>query len=265
MTAYRALFRIRFTNSLQYRLAAVAGLATQFAWGFMYILAFSAFYKENPAAFPMSWEETVSYIWLQQAFLMLFAIWFWDKEVVESVESGSIAYELTRPMDLYNRWAVTIAASRISRTLLRAIPVLAVAFILPARFRLIIDFRVLPIFLFSMVLSLAVVIAFSMFVYISAFYTINSLGIRIVVAVAADFLAGGYIPVPFFPAPFRTIVEYSPFGAMQNMPLLIFNGSLSGADLIRGLALQAFWLVTLVIIGRVLMAQSLRRVVTQGG
>jgi ABC-2 type transport system permease protein len=39
MRPYRALFRIRFTNSLQYRVAAFAGLATQFAWGFMYILA----------------------------------------------------------------------------------------------------------------------------------------------------------------------------------------------------------------------------------
>ena len=52
--------------------AALAGLATQFAWGFMELLAFSAFYRADPTAFPMSFEQTVSYIWLQQAFLALF-------------------------------------------------------------------------------------------------------------------------------------------------------------------------------------------------
>lgn len=68
MKKYAAVFRIRFTNTLQYRAAAFAGMATQFAWGFMEILAFSAFYKADPAAFPMEFSQTVSYIWMQQAF-----------------------------------------------------------------------------------------------------------------------------------------------------------------------------------------------------
>ena len=53
MKAYSALFRIRFINALQYRAAALAGMATQFAWGFMEIFAFAAFYRANPGAFPM--------------------------------------------------------------------------------------------------------------------------------------------------------------------------------------------------------------------
>ena len=72
MNKYLAITRIRFSNSLQYRAAAVAGMVTQFAWGFMEIFAFSAFYKANPAAFPMEFSQTVSYIWIQQAFWALF-------------------------------------------------------------------------------------------------------------------------------------------------------------------------------------------------
>ncbi|MCL2387444.1 MAG: ABC-2 family transporter protein [Defluviitaleaceae bacterium] len=267
MKPYTALFRIRFTNSIQYRVAAIAGLCTQFAWGFMYILAFGAFYSENPNAFPMTWEQMISYIWLQQAFMILFMIWFWENDIVESVESGSIAYELVRPMDLYNRWAVSIAASRMARCVLRAAPIIIVALILPARFRLapVMDFRMNALFLLSMILSLGVVIAFSMLIYISAFRTINSLGTRLTVAIAADFLMGGYIPIPFFPDTVRIIAEFSPFGSMQNTPLLIFSGYLSGDALVRGLGLQVFWLVVLVIIGRILMARSLKRVVAQGG
>jgi len=53
MKKYVSLFRIRFINTIQYRAAAFAGMATQFAWGFMEILAFSAFYKADPGVFPM--------------------------------------------------------------------------------------------------------------------------------------------------------------------------------------------------------------------
>ncbi|MCL1878137.1 MAG: ABC transporter permease [Defluviitaleaceae bacterium] len=266
-TPYRALFRIRFTNSLQYRIAALAGLFTQFAWGFMYILAFAAFYREGAAAFPMTWEQTVAYIWMQQGFLTLFSVWYWEQSIADTVQSGDVAYELVRPMDLYGRWVTTLAANRIARCVLRAAPIFAIGFILPAPFRLtlVMDLQTAAIFAISLVLSFGVAVAFSMFVYISMFYTINISGVRLIAAIAVDFLMGLVIPIPFFPAAFRTFVEFSPFGAMQNVPLLIFSGYLTGADLARSLVLQVFWLAVLVVIGRVFMARSLRRVIVQGG
>ena len=265
--AYKALFRIRFANSLQYRAAAIAGLITQFAWGFMYILGFAAFYSGNPDAFPMTFQQTVSYIWMQQAFIALFFIWMYENSIFEAIESGHISYEMVRPMDLYGRWFTQTTANRLSRAVLRCVPILVVAFILPEPFRMVLPDEIgrLGLFFISMMLSMGVVVSFSMLIYISAFYTVNSMGTRIVAGVASDFFAGGYIPIPFFPDTLRTIVELSPFGAMQNMPLLIFSGHLTGDALVRGMVMQFFWLVVLVVIGRVLMNKALRRVVVQGG
>jgi len=264
---YRALFRIRFTNTLQYRAAAFGGLVTQLVWGGMYLLGFAAFYRANPYAFPMTYQQTVSYIWLQQAFLALFFMWFYEDSIFESVESGAIAYELVRPMDLYSRWYSITAANRISRTLLRCGPLLVVALVLPHPFRLVVptDLALLGLFLLSMVLSLSVVLAFSMLIYISAFYTINSRGTRLIVAVIADFLSGASIPLPFFPDAVRVFVELLPFGSMQNMPLLIFSGHIYGTAALRGIGLQVFWLLVLLAIGRFWMSRALGRVVAQGG
>ena len=264
---YRALFRIRFTNSLQYRAAAFAGLSTQFAWGFMYILAFAAFYRANPYGFPMTFPQTVTYIWLQQAFVALFFIWFYDNNIIESVESGSIAYELVRPMDLYSRWFSVTAANRVSRTLLRCVPIFVVGAILPHPYRLVLPAEAVRLVMFavSMVLALGVVLSFSMLIYISAFYTINSLGTRLIVGVAADFLSGAYIPLPFFPDAVRVVMEILPFGSMQNMPLLIFSGHVYGEAALRGIGLQVFWLIVLVGVGRFWMSRALARVVAQGG
>ena len=104
MKKYWAIFRMRFINNLQYRTAALAGLATNFAWGFMLILSFNALYRANPAGFPMEFSQMVSYIWIQQALLLLFAGWFRLRAVDDGIIEGMIAYELVRPVDLYGRW-----------------------------------------------------------------------------------------------------------------------------------------------------------------
>ena len=70
MKKYWSFFRMRFLGSLQYRAAAWAGIATQFAWGFMQLLMYRAFYEAGPAAFPMEFSQLATYIWLQQAFLL---------------------------------------------------------------------------------------------------------------------------------------------------------------------------------------------------
>jgi len=264
---YLALFRIRFVNSIQYRAAALAGISTQFAWGFMLILAFMAFYESNPYAFPMTMQQTVSYIWMQQAFIYIFILWFFDNSIFESIEKGNISYDMVRPMDLYFRWFVTTLANRIAGATLRFIPILTIGFILPAPFRLVLPGSAMQMVLFiaSLALSVGVVVGISMLVYVSAFFTIGSQGTRIIVAVAGDFLAGGTIPIPFFPDRVRVVAELLPFGSMQNTPLRIFNGDLIGTDIVRAMLMQVFWLVAMLIIGRLWIARALKRVIVQGG
>ena len=267
MKKYLAMFRIRFINALQYRTAALAGMATQFAWGFMEIFAFAAFYRANPSAFPMEFSQTVSYIWMQQAFLALFMMWFWENDIASAIMEGSIAYEMVRPVDLYSRWFCQASANRLARTVLRCTPILIIAFILPEPYRM-----TLPpnagqflLFLLSALLALCVVVAFSMLMYISLFYTLSPMGMRIIVAVLSDFLAGATVPLPFFPEPIRAVVELLPFAAMQNMPLRIYSGNIAAADALAGIVLQVFWLVVLLYIGRFLMSRALKKVIVQGG
>ena len=69
MKKYFSFFRLRFAMGLQYRIAALAGISTQFFWGLMEIMIFRAFYQTDASAFPMTLSATTSYIWLQQAFL----------------------------------------------------------------------------------------------------------------------------------------------------------------------------------------------------
>lgn len=49
--------------------AALAGIATQFVWGFLEIMVYRAFYEADANAFPMTLSATAAYVWMQQAFL----------------------------------------------------------------------------------------------------------------------------------------------------------------------------------------------------
>ncbi|WP_349772683.1 hypothetical protein [Lacrimispora xylanisolvens] len=116
MKKYWSFFRIRFIRGLQYRTAALSGMVTQFVWGSMEILLFRAFYQASPESFPMTFEALSTYVWLQQAFLALYMVWFWESELFNSITTGDVAYELCRPVRLYDMWFVRGLAVRLSQS-----------------------------------------------------------------------------------------------------------------------------------------------------
>ena len=116
-----------------------------------------------------------------------------------------------------------------------------------------------------MLLALVLVVAVCMLIYIATFYTMNPLGVRIVAVSMCEFLCGAIVPIPFMPDGLRRIIELTPFAAMQNLPFRIYSGSIAGVELVRGVALQLFWVVALIALGRFWMKRALRRVVVQGG
>jgi len=264
---YASFFRIRFSNGLQYRAAAYAGMTTQFAWGGLEILMFSAFYRTNPAAFPMEFSHLASYIWLQQACLTLFMAWFADGEIFDLITSGNIAYELTRPVNLYALWFTKNVAVRLSKALLRCFPILIVAALLPNPYGLSLppDIGTVLMFIATSALGMFAVVAYGMLIYIACFYTLSGRGVRIVAFAMTEFLSGSLIPLPFFPDKIRVIFEHTPFGSMQNVPLRVFSGNLSGGEMWYFAGVQLFWVAALVAIGHFWMKHALRRVVVQGG
>lgn len=267
MKKYLSFFRIRFTNTLQYRAAALAGVATQFVWGILELLLFRAFYESNPAAFPMGFEQLSSHIWLNQAFLTMFMVWFFDRDIFKAITDGSVSYDLARPMNLYAMWFTKNMAIRLSRALLRCAPVLLFAIILPAPYGLSAPASPLAFFMFlyTGVLAFLIVISYCMLIYILTFYTMNPTGVNAVASVLADIFSGSYIPLPFLPDKLQALLGFTPFAVMQNLPFRVWSGNIAGGEMWRMAGMQLFWLAVMSGGGMLLMRAALRRVVVQGG
>ncbi len=267
MSTYLAFFKIRFIHNLQYRAAAYAGIATQFAFGFIHIMVYDAFYVSNEAAAPMEFSQVVSYLWLQQAFLALFMTWLLDNELFQLITQGSVVYELCRPLHLYNVWFMKSCAHRLSMAVLRCLPILIIASFLPEpyHFSFPSSFSIFCLFIISMFFAFIVVVAYCMFVYIFTFYTISPMGVRIILVMTADFFSGALVPLPFFPDWFVKVVQFTPFGSMQNVPFQIYNGSISMSDSFGAIGMQMIWAVVLIITGKWFFTHTLKRIVIQGG
>lgn len=267
MKKYISFFRLRFVMGLQYRSAALAGVATQFVWGTMEILMFRAFYEADAAAFPMTLQATCSYIWMQQAFLSLFMAWMMEGEIFNAIVDGNISYELCRPVNLYDMWFARSMANRFSMALLRCIPVLLVSVLIKAPYGMMapVSWKAFLLFVITLFLGAFVTIAFCMLVYISCFFTVSSTGVRMVAVSVVEFFQGGVIPIPFFPEKVREIMELLPFAAMQNVSFRIYSGDLSGKAMEKAVFLQVFWLIVLIAAGRGLNRIAMKKVVVQGG
>ena len=263
MKAYFSVFRMRLINGMQYRVAAVAGVATQFFWGFMFIMIYEAFYQSAVKTPPIELSQLVSYIWLQQAFLVFIVLWYRDGEIFNLITSGNIAYELCRPFRLYEFWYAKLLAQRFSGALLRCFPILVIAFLMPEPYGISMppNFAAFVLFLLTLMLGLLVLVSISMFIYISVFVTMSPVGSLLMIGIAGDFLAGGIIPVPLMPVWLQKISYALPFRLAADLPFRVYSGNIPVSGAFAGIIIQIIWLAVLILLGKLAMNKVLRHIV----
>lgn len=267
MKKYYSFFKLRFSTGMQYRMASVTALTTQMVWGLMECLAYRAVAEAAGGSLPMDYSAIVTYIWLKEALYCMFNVWASDNEVFSMIVNGGIAYELCRPLSVYSMWFSRTAGARTAETVMRCIPVLLCAFLMPGSCRM-----TLPasgasflLFLLTLVLALGITITFCMLIYMLCFFTISPQGWRMVLTGAVEFLSGNIIPLPFFPKKYLFLVELSPFAYMQNVPFRIYSGDLAGAKMYACIYRQVFWLAALLFLGVAVWKCAEKRVIIQGG
>jgi ABC-2 type transport system permease protein len=256
---------------LQYRAAAIAGVFTQSFWGFVRIMILEAFYRSNTSASPMNLTEMSAYVWLGQALLAILP-WNADPEVRSMVRTGSVAYELARPIDLYGMWYARSVAIRTAPTLLRCIPMTIFAmFVLPmiglGEWRLTPppSIESLLAFLVALVGAIALSCAFTMLVNLSVLWTMSVDGLTVIAVSFVILCSGMVIPLPLFPPWSQWIFRSLPFAGMVDLPFRLYAGNLAARDLLWVMLHQWIWVATFVLFGRWWLAHLTKRMVVQGG
>lgn len=268
MKQYISLFKLKFINGLQYRVAALAGISTQILFGLVYIMVYIAFYESNSnSSLPMPLPALVNYLWLNQAFFSLVYTWFKDNTFLDMIKKGNVAYDLCRPINFYFKWFFSFLASRLSNALLRFLPVLLFAYFLPSPYNFTFPSSITSFILFvlALILSSLLGIAFAMIYHIISFFTIDERGIMTLFMVIAEILAGGVVPIAFFPRFLKIITNMLPFRYICDFPFNLYSGIFSKNEIIYLFLLSIIWIIVLILVGYFISNKAIKKAVVQGG
>lgn len=266
MRGYISYFKTEVKAGLQYKTAALSGLATQYFWGMIFALVYTSFYSHTQIQ-DISISQLMDYVWLNQALYVLIYIGIKDEDIIGSIKDGTVAYELLRPYDLYTWWYIKLIARRYAQVILRCLPVLVFAYILPDPYSLSLPISInsFLMFLFSMFLGTIVVTSINMIVNSLAFFTNENRGISSIIYTIADLLEGGQIPLPLLSGVVLLIASFTPFRFIEDLPFRLYSGHI---DLMTGLEeikIELIWIISLIIIGKLILKKALSKVSIQGG
>ena len=263
MKAYRAILVSKILSLLEYRTAAIAGVGTQLFFGLVRVMIYDGFYRSSSIAQPLNATQVITYIWLGQAMLML-VLFDVDKDVAMMIRNGNVAYEMTRPIDLYFTWYTRALSGRAAPLLMRSIPIFIIAgLFLGLRMPASLESGLL--FAISTVLALLLAASLVAAMTVSLFWTISGEGINRLAAPLIFFFSGIVIPLPLFPSWTQGLLAVLPFRGLIDTPFRIYMGVLTGEAAAAALVNQLTWTAFFVMFGRILLMRGVRRLVVQGG
>jgi ABC-2 type transport system permease protein len=260
---YAAILSARCRVLLQYRAAAVAGLATQLFWGLIRVMIFEAFYASTHAVQPMTLSQVISYVWLGQSLFRMMP-WAPDPDVRQQVRTGAVAIELLRPLDLYAVWYCRALASSVAPTVLRALPTLALALAFlglapPA------SPAALAAWGASVGAAVLLAAAFAALQSVVLLVTISGEGLAQLVPITVYVCSGVAVPLPLLPGPLRAVLEWLPFRGVMDTPLRLWTGHIPASEAPALIAHQLAWAVAVAAAGRLLLRRLLCRLEVHGG
>lgn len=268
---YLAAFSARLLQVLQYRSAALAGFATQCWWGGIKAMVLAAFYGGASAAGAMPLAQAITYSWVAQGLLALLP-WMADPDVAQAVRSGAVAYDRLRPVDAYAFWFARSAGWIAARVLPRLALMMAfAAVLLPLggwgdwAWQAPPDAAAGLAFIAAAALALLLATSLVMLLNIATAAALNERGIAAIAAPVVIVLSGNLLPLGLMPDAWQAALLLQPLAGVMDIPMRLYLGQLRGGGVPMALALQTFWIVALVIVGRAAMARTMDRLDVQGG
>ncbi|HEX2944384.1 MAG TPA: ABC-2 family transporter protein [Clostridia bacterium] len=266
-----SIFRIKTAESLQYRMAGLAGATTSIFFALIEITVYTVFYKYSSnqnagLAAGLSLRQAVSYVWLGQL-LFLMQPNFIESDILGKINSGDIGVELCRPLDLYANWFARTASTRLSPLLWRGLPIIFFAVIMPPAYRLELPSSLSGMFcsLISTVSALLLCTSFGMLACSVRLGIAWGEGPTNIIMLAGSVLSGAYLPLQLWPGFLQGFLLFQPFAGYLDIPMRLYLGTMPPSDAFWAIGLQLAWALLFAAAGKAIMARKLRNIVIQGG
>ena len=261
---YLAFVTKSFQKRMQYRVANLAGLTTNFFFLLVQIFVYTAFYAARTGPQPLNLNEVITYFVLCQVFFMVMPFWGARSEITNAIKDGSVALQLTKPVDFHAYWFADECGRASYYLFMRGLPTFLISIIffavaIPQQPTTLIAFTV------SMMLAISMSAAITITIFSSAFWTLDTTGISGLSYSLITLFSGMLVPIALWPEWMAHIAAWLPFGGLIDIPFSIYLGKITGTEVWVAIGKQMIWVVFFVGLGRVLLRRGFSRLVIQGG
>jgi ABC-2 type transport system permease protein len=252
-----------YRRQATYRGATLAGVFTNTVFGFILAYVLLAVYQQRSDIGGFNSVDAVTFTFVMQGMLMVIGI-FGSTDLADRIKSGDVVSDLYRPVDFQAYWLADAYGRSLFYAVFRGVPPF-IAGSLVFHLQLPSNIETWIAFVVSLEIAVAVSFGFGFLLQLSAFWLLDVRGPNQLGWLTAQFFAGVFVPVVFFPAWLGTLANATPFPSMAQLPGEVFLGKHPGFELAGVLLVQLLWASVMIGAGRLVLRKAMRKVVVQGG
>jgi len=257
MGKYWAVFKITWQNSLEYRVEFLTHMIRGIITLVILIFIWSAIFKQTPNFGNYTFSSMLTYLVMVQ-FLHFATRGNIGRLTADEIKEGKLSIYLLKPISYLKMWFSSFWADRFFEFFIRFLIIFTFLFLLPNYFKLPLPGRFF-LFLLFLVISLLFNFLWNIFQATFAFWVTDIHLFTTTLGLTVGFLAGELIPIDIMPNFLKTLSLFLPFQYTLYFPIKIYQGALSGGEIVRGVFVFLSWIAVLYFLMTHLWQRGLRR------
>jgi len=186
-------------------------------------------------------------------------------DIAGQIRSGEIKKFLVQPVDLLGFLFLSRVAHKLAYYMVALLPFALVFFLCRSYFPGWPGPATLAAGVFSLVLCFLLGYFLEASMGLVGFWWLEVSSLLFVYMLFNFFLSGHMFPLDMLPQPWRSLVELTPLMYLAYFPAAVLLGKITGWALVRGLIVEAAWVLIFIIVSRVLFHCGTRRYSAYGG
>ena len=265
MRLFWSFARQAFHTSAIYRFDFWLRIVSNFVWMFSEFWLWTVLYTQKAGAFNVTLKQMVTYAVMASVIGMCIRPGLGVAyQIAAKVKNGEIIMDMLKPLDFHLHTLARNVGETLFMTATLGVPSFLVGY-----FGLGMRLPSSPaqglLFLLSLVLGYGVIFSLNYLLGLLAIFTIDIRNISWAYNAVMRFFSGSDIPLWLFPVFLSQVAGVLPFKCIFFIPLSIYIGNLGAGETAWAMALQAFWLVVLALVGRLAWQRAHQHLTIQGG
>ena len=255
MLKYLELLKLSFINRLDHRQELVMSLLIGIIIFAGQAIFWKAVFRENEIVNGFTFKQILNYYLFARIISEIIESRLGFK-VSDLIQKGEVSNYLLKPVKIKS-WLFIEEAGRIGLDVIIKVGIYLALFILLFG-SLDIKIENLPVFLVMLFLALIISLNLFFLVGCTAFMVDNASGINHSLRRFIMFLAGGLIPVSFFPEFMQKAINFLPFKYIFDFPVRALTNGMPNSEVLIGVTIQLVWAIALWVVSEIIFRSAIK-------